>query len=99
MTILEYAPSRDEMLEFIDDGIRQLHEAGVEAKYIVVGTDAYEDLRKAMGARFQRGAGQFETYQYVPIVLDPFRTDAVCVVPSPSECAKGVHTYRMEKDE
>ena len=49
-----------------------------------------------MGERFRRGAGQFETYQYLPIVLDPFRTDTVCVLPAPSECAKGVQTYRME---
>ncbi len=95
MTIIEHAPPREEILDFIHDGIRQLQEAGVEARYIVVGTAAFEHLRKAIGAQFQRGAGRFETYQHVPIVLDPFRTDAVCVLPSPSECAKGVHTYRM----
>ncbi|NBC16298.1 MAG: hypothetical protein GVY18_03155 [Bacteroidetes bacterium] len=98
MTILEYAPGRDEILEFINDGIRQLKEAGVEAKYIVVGREAYTTLRKAMGERFQRGAGAFETYQYVPIVLDPFRTDTVCVLPAPTECEKGVHPYRMDED-
>lgn len=96
MTILQYAPRRDEILEFINDGIRQLREAGAEAKYIVVGPEAYRDLRKAMGERFNRGAGEFETYQYVPIVLDPFRTDTVCVLPAPSECEKGVQAYEMD---
>lgn len=95
MTIFETAPSREEILEFIDDGIRQLREAGVEARYIVVGPAAYAHLRKAMGARFQRGAGQFETYQHLPIVLDPFREDTACVLPAPSECAKGVQPYRV----
>lgn len=98
MTILEYAPSREEVLAFIDDGIRQLREAGAEAQYIVVGPGAYEHLRKAIGQRFQRGAGQFETYQHIAIVLDPFReAGAVCVLPAPAECAKGVKTYRIEE--
>ncbi len=95
MTILEDTPSREDILDFIDDSIRQLRETSVEARYIVVGTTAFETLRKAMGERFRRGAGQFETYQHVPIVLDPFRTDAVCVLPAPTECAKGVQPYRM----
>ena len=97
MTILEYTPSREEMLTFIHDCIRQLREEGVEARYIVVGTAAYEDLRKAIGTAFQRGAGQFETYQHIPIVLDPFREAEVCVLPAPSECAKGVYAYRVEE--
>ena len=95
MTIIEYAPAREDILEFVNDSISQLREAGVEARYIVVGPAAFETMRKAMGERFRRGAGQFETYQYLPIVLDPFRTDTVCVLPAPSECAKGVQTYRM----
>jgi hypothetical protein len=49
-----------------------------------------------MGEQFQRGAGEFETYQYLPIILDPFRTDTVCVLPAPSECAKGVKPFRVE---
>ncbi len=95
MTILEYAPGRDEILTFIDDGIRQLREAGAEATYIVVGPEAYKILRKAIGERFQRGAGRFETYQHIPIVLDPFRTDTVCVLPAPAACEQGVQTYRL----
>ncbi|HMB90297.1 MAG TPA: family 4C encapsulin nanocompartment shell protein [Rhodothermales bacterium] len=97
MTILEHTPTREEILPFINDCIRQLREADVEARYIVVGTTAYEDLRKAIGTEFQRGAGQFETYHHIPIVLDPFRDAAVCVLPAPAECAKGVYAYRMEE--
>ena len=63
---------------------------------LFVGKNVYEDLCKAIGKRFRRGAGQFETYQFVPIVLDPFRDDTVCVLPSPTECARGVQGYRME---
>lgn len=98
MTILEYAPSRDDILTFIHDGIRQLREAGTEAKYIVVGPASYKILRKAIGEAFQRGAGHFETYQHLPIVLDPFRVDTVCVLPAPAECAQGVQTYRVDQD-
>lgn len=96
MTILEYKADRDTILDIVHDGIRQFREAGVEAKYIVVGTASYKTLRKAIGERFQRGAGQFETYQHLPIVLDPFRTDTVCVLPAPAECARGVQTYRID---
>ena len=94
MTIIEYKATRDDILDVINESISQMQEAGVEARYIIVGTASYTTLRKAMGERFQRGAGQFETYQYVPIVLDPFRSDTVCVLPGPSECALGVQTYR-----
>lgn len=96
MLIIEHAPSREEILEFINDGIRQLNEVNAPARYILVGQQSFNTLRKAMGERFQRGAGQFETYQHIPIVLDPFRTDTVCVLPSPKECAKGVQVYRMK---
>lgn len=95
MTILEYSPDRESMLPFIDEGIRQLREAGAEATYIVVGLESYKILRKAMGERFLRGAGRFETYHNIPIVLDPSRTDSVCVLPPPAECAKGVELCRI----
>lgn len=62
----------------------------------MVGPAAYEHLRKAVGQRFRRGAGSFETYQYLPVVLDPFReAGAVCVLPAPAACAEGVHVYRL----
>lgn len=90
MTVIEYAPDTDEILDFIDGSIRTLQEAGVEPKYIVVGRAAYARMREAMGARFRRAAGVFETYQFFPIVLDPLRDDTVLVLPAPAECAKGI---------
>lgn len=95
MTILEYAPSREEMLEFVDNSIRQLRETGHQAKYIVMGPAAYKHMRKAIGERFKRGAGTFETYQHIPIVVDPFREDEVCVVPAPVVCEKEARGVRM----
>ena len=94
MTVIEHAPARDEILDFINDGIRQLQESGAEAKYVVMGPAAYDTFRHAMAERFHRKPKQFETYNYVPIVVDPFRTDTVCVLPAPAECARGVETYR-----
>lgn len=94
MTILEHTPTREDILDYVHAGIQQLQADGVEARYIVVGPESYTMLRKAIGEQFGRGAGQFETYQYLPIVLDPFRGTSVTVLPAPSECAKGVQTYR-----
>lgn len=95
MTILEDTPGPDQILDFINDQVQQLRLDGAEAKYIVVGPVSYETLRKAIGARFGRGAGQFETYNYIPIVLDPTRDDSVCVLPAPTECAKGVRLEQL----
>ena len=95
MTVLEYAPADHEILDFVNQSIRQLQEAGQEARYIVVGPQAYRQLRKAIGTAFQRGAGMFETYQFIPIVVDPFRETAVCVVPAPEAVAAGVSAHRL----
>jgi hypothetical protein len=95
MTVLEYTPNDDEILPFIHDSMRQLQEAGYEARYILVGQAAYRRLCKAIGRQFQRGAGKFETYLHVPIVVDPFRQEEVCVLPAPTLCAEEVSGYRM----
>lgn len=95
MTILEDTPAPDRILDFINDQVQQLRLDGAEAKYILVGTSAYETLRSAMADRFGRSAGQFETYNYIPIVLDPARDDSVCVLPAPTECAKGVRLEQL----
>lgn len=95
MTILEDTPGPDEILDFINGQVQQLRLDGAEAKYIVVGPASYRMLRKAIGARFGRGAGTFETYNYIPIVLDPARDESVCVLPSPEECAKGVRHEQL----
>lgn len=93
MTIIEYEAARENVLQIVDTGIRQMKEADVEPRYIVVGPEAYRMLRKAIGERFERGAGTFETYQYVPIVVDPYRGARVCVLPAPEEIDKGVDTF------
>lgn len=96
MTIYEYSPSKDEILDYVNDRIRELQTSGVEAKYILAGPEAYDRLREAMGERFRRSAGVFETYNYIPIVVDPARTDSICILPSPSECAQGAKIYKMD---
>ena len=96
MIILEHTPSESDILDLINDGIRQLNEAGSEAKYVVLGTAAYSTFRNAMATRFNRTAKYFETYNFLPIVVDPFRTDAVCVLPGPGEIAKGVQVFRID---
>lgn len=96
MTILEYSPSEAEILDYVNDRVRELQSSGTEAKYILMGPDAYAAMRRAIAARFKRTEGVFETYNYLPIVVDPGRSDTVCVLPSPSDCAKGAQLYRME---
>jgi hypothetical protein len=95
MTIFEHTPAQEEILDFINDMVRQLQAAGTPPKYIIVGTAAYEALRQAMAQRFKRTPGSFETYNYLPIVVDPFRSQEVCVVPAPGACADGVRAYRV----
>ena len=96
MTVIEHAPGRETILDAINDALRNLREAGADAHAIIVGTEAYDTLRHAMAERFRRSPGYFETYQHIPIVVDPFRTTAVCVLPAPEECAKGVHAVRLQ---
>lgn len=93
MIVSQYESTREDVLNIVDQSIRQLGDDGQEAKYIVAGTEAYRMLRKAIGERFQRGAGSFESYQYIPIVLDPFRTTEICVLPAPSVLQDGTQTY------
>jgi hypothetical protein len=95
MTILEHTPERHEILDFIDESIRQLQSSGAEAKYIILGAEAYLTLRQAIAERFHRKPKDFETYNYLPLVLDPFRTGSVCVLPGPGEVSKGVQAYRI----
>ena len=94
MTIVEYAPDESQILDFVNDGIRNLQEGGMEAKYILLGSDSYNLMVKAMSQRFNRSEGTFETYQFVPIVLDPSRNDTVCVLPGPVE-SKAVRIQRL----
>lgn len=95
MTLIEYAPEETEILDFINSSIKQLQEADVEPKYILLGVDAYQRMRKAMGDRFNRKAGTFETYQFFPIIVDPLRKDTVCVLPAPAICAEEAQIQRV----
>lgn len=98
MTIVEFVADPDRVLERVDQQILQLAEGGDGAKYIIAGPSAYRRLCKAISVRNQRGKGSFETYNYLPIVVDPFRDDMICVVPSPGACADGVQVYRVDSD-
>lgn len=95
MTLIEHAPAEAELLDFIDDSIRMLRESGAEAKYVLLGPVAYGRLCRAMGERFKRSAGTFETYNYLPIVVDPARGDTVVVLPAPRDAAEQASVYRM----
>lgn len=96
MTIVEFSAHSDRLLERVDQQIMQLAEGGAGAKFILAGQTAYRKLCTAISVRNQRGKGTFETYNYLPIVIDPFRDDGICVVPSPRDCAEGVEVYRVD---
>jgi hypothetical protein len=83
------------ILDFIDESVRALQDAGVEPRFVVLGPDAYEDLREEVGRRFGRSAGTFESYQWLSIVVDPFRGAEVCVLPAPSAMIDGVRTEQL----
>ena len=87
MTIIQHAPSEAEILDFVDDSIRQLRETGNVAQFILVGPTSYERLAAAVADRFRRSAGLFETYGHLPIVVDPLRGDQVVVLPAASSAA------------
>lgn len=94
MTVVEHAPE-DEILDFIKTQVVHYRQEGVEARYIVTGKTSYPRLCRAISVDMVRGKGQYETYGGIPIVLDPFRDDAVCVLPGPAECDKGVDAVRV----
>ena len=90
MTVLESSPSQDHLLDFIDEGVRVLQDAQLEPRFILLGPESYTNLREAISRRFGRSPGYFEQYQYLTIVVDPFRGDTVCVAPAPREVAEGI---------
>lgn len=92
MTIPQTTATPDGVLPFIDESVRTLQQDGLEPRTILVGPAAYEHLRHAIARQFNRAPGLFETYQYLDVVLDPFRGDEVCVVPAPRALADGVRT-------
>ena len=92
MTISETTATADGVLAFIDESVRALQQEGIEPRTILVGPEAYDLLRHAIARQFNRNPGLFETYQYLDIVLDPARADAVCVLPAPRDLAEGART-------
>lgn len=95
MTVTETTATPDDVLAFIDESVRALQHAGLEPRTILVGPEAYEMLRHAIARQFNRTPGLFETYQYLDVVLDPFRGAAVSVVPAPRELVDGVRPVRV----
>ena len=95
MTVLEDTPAADAILEFVDGQVRSLRESGLEPRSILVGPEAFEALKDAVAARFGRERANVEQYQWLGVVVDPFRGAAVCVVPTPREVAEGVRAERV----
>ncbi len=95
MTILEHAPDSDAILDWVDEQVRGLQEQGAEPRTIVAGPVAYQRLCAAMAARFGREVGQFEQYQWLTLVLDPFRDDTLCVLPTLRDLADGARAERV----
>lgn len=95
MTVLEASPTAADILEFVDQQVRNLAEAGLEPRSILVGPEAYEALKDAVAERFGRERANLEQYQWLSVVVDPFRGAAVCVVPTPRDVAAGVRAERL----
>ena len=94
VTVLDVAADPNTLLPTLDDHVRALAEAGGEAHAILVGPEAYEMLKVAVAERFGREVADLSQYQWVPVVVDPFRGARVCVVPAPRDIAAGVRAER-----
>jgi len=90
MVIVEYRPDKKEIIAFIDRSIASLSEAGTPAHCILLGPQSYRTLQEALASALRRDEGTFQTYNYLPLVVDPVRESRICVLPSPAECAAGV---------
>lgn len=96
MTVLEASPDAADILPFIDQQVRDLTEAGLEPRTILAGPEAYAALQDAVAARFGRERAVLEQYQWLGIVVDPFRGASVCVVPHPRDVVAGVRAERLD---
>lgn len=94
MTVLDTAPAPADFLAVLDQQVRDLGDAGGEAHAILVGPEAYETLKTAVAERFGRERADLSQYQWVPVVVDPFRADRLCVVPAPRDVSAGVRAER-----
>ena len=95
MTVLDAPATPDTILDFVDEQVRALQSDGAEPRTILVGPDAYDALQDAVAARFGRERARVEQYQWLSVVVDPFRTDRVCVLPTPRDLAAGVRAERI----
>ncbi|MEM0961376.1 MAG: family 4C encapsulin nanocompartment shell protein, partial [Bacteroidota bacterium] len=96
MTILDSSPTADRLLESIDQSVRDIQSAGGEPTALIVGPAAYETLKTAVADRFGRERAELSQYQWLPVVVDPFRENRVCVVPAPRDVAAGVRLERLD---
>ena len=90
MTLIETTVTEESVLDVIDVAVRDLQDAGLEPRFIVLGPVAYDALRLAIAKRFGRSPGTFEQYQYLGLVVDPAREDRLVVLPPPREVAEGL---------
>ena len=95
MTVLESCPLPEAILDFIDESMRVLQDGQLEPRFILLGPESYENLRHAIAERFGRSPGFFEQYQYLTLVVDPFRGNSVCVSPAPRDVAEKVKGETM----
>ncbi len=95
MTVLDAPATPDTVLGFVDEQVRSLQAEGAEPRTILVGPEAYEALMDAVAARFGRQRARVEQYQWLSVVVDPFRGDRVCVVPTSRDLADGVRAERI----
>lgn len=95
MTVVEASPAPAVLLDFVDRQVRDLQDAGLEPRTILVGPEAYGALKDAVAARYNRHRADLEQYQWLTVVVDPFRGDRVCVIPAPRDVAAGVRTERL----
>ncbi|WP_412063213.1 family 4C encapsulin nanocompartment shell protein [Rubrivirga sp. IMCC45206] len=97
MTVTDAAPAPDDLLSEIDEQVRSLRESGGEPHAILVGPDAYEALKSAVAERFGRERADLSQYQWLTVVVDPFRGARVAVVPTPREVSAGVRAERRDE--
>ena len=95
MTVTDASPDPDDLLATIDRQVRDLQEAGAEPHVVLVGPESYAALTAAVAERFGRERADLAQYQWLTVVVDPFRADRVCVVPVPREVAAGVRAERV----
>lgn len=95
MTILDAPADPLTVLDFVDEQVRALQAEGAEPRTVLVGPEAYDALIDAVAARFGRQRARVEQYQWLSVVVDPFRGDRVCVLPTARDLADGVRTETL----